>query len=237
VRVFGDEAIGGVAGTARFDWDALDAWYEEDEQVFVHPRNPYVRVDALRSHRHVRASLEGITLAESAPPALAFETGLPTLTTSTGPTSTSAAPALGPEERGSREFVEPLIKRAGLPAALADALDAGPDPQLICAVFQLSGYFRQWFLLRALIARAPSVAGRSACHIVRSGNGLSTALVRTASWRSAETTAVREIKDFSRTDRAACFWPAGQVSESAAVPVMPSALTMCCGEGRSMLSV
>ena len=78
VRVFGAEAIDGVAGTARFDWDALDAWYEEDEQVFVHPRNPYVRVDALRSHRHVRVSLEGITLAESATPVLVFETGLPT---------------------------------------------------------------------------------------------------------------------------------------------------------------
>ena len=78
VRVFGNEAIDGVAGTARFDWDALDAWYEEDEQVFVHPRNPYVRVDALRSHRHVRASLEGIMLAESVTPVLVFETGLPT---------------------------------------------------------------------------------------------------------------------------------------------------------------
>jgi uncharacterized protein (DUF427 family) len=78
VRIFGDEAIDAVAGTARFDWVALDAWYEEDEQVFVHPRNPYVRVDALRSHRHVRASLDGITLAESATPVLVFETGLPT---------------------------------------------------------------------------------------------------------------------------------------------------------------
>ena len=78
VRAFGDEAIGGVGGTARFDWDALDAWYEEDEQVFVHPRNPYVRVDALRSHRHVRASLDGITLADSVTPVLLFETGLPT---------------------------------------------------------------------------------------------------------------------------------------------------------------
>ncbi len=78
VRVFGDDAIDGVAGTARFDWNALDAWYEEDEQVFVHPRNPYVRVDALRSHRHVRASLEGVTLAETTTPVLVFETGLPT---------------------------------------------------------------------------------------------------------------------------------------------------------------
>jgi uncharacterized protein (DUF427 family) len=78
VRVFGQEAIDGVGGTARFDWEALDAWYEEDEQVFVHPRSPYVRVDALRSHRHVRASLQGITLADSARPVLVFETGLPT---------------------------------------------------------------------------------------------------------------------------------------------------------------
>jgi uncharacterized protein (DUF427 family) len=78
VRVFGEEAIAGVAGTARFDWAALDAWYEEDEQVFVHPRNPYVRVDALRSHRNVRVSLEGITLAESTSLVLVFETGLPT---------------------------------------------------------------------------------------------------------------------------------------------------------------
>jgi uncharacterized protein (DUF427 family) len=78
VRVFGDDAIAGVAGTARFDWNALDAWFEEDEQVFVHPRNPYVRVDALRSHRHVRASLEGTTLAETSSPVLVFETGLPT---------------------------------------------------------------------------------------------------------------------------------------------------------------
>ena len=78
VRVFGDEAAGGVAGTARFDWAALDAWYEEDEQVFVHPRNPYVRVDALRSHRRVRVSLEGVTLAETTAPVLVFETGLPT---------------------------------------------------------------------------------------------------------------------------------------------------------------
>src|ERR1700685_4567156 len=70
-----DDAIGGVAGTARFDWDALDAWYEEDEQIFVHPRNPYVRVDALRSHRHARASLAGGTVCDTHTPVLVFETG------------------------------------------------------------------------------------------------------------------------------------------------------------------
>ena len=62
----------------RFEWDALDAWFEEDEEVFVHPRNPYSRVDALRSTRAVRVELEGVLLAESSSPVLVFETGLPT---------------------------------------------------------------------------------------------------------------------------------------------------------------
>ena len=78
MRIYGADALAGVAGTARFDWAALDAWYEGDEQVFVHPRNPYVRVDALRSDRHVRIELDGVVLAESTSPVLVFETGLPT---------------------------------------------------------------------------------------------------------------------------------------------------------------
>jgi uncharacterized protein (DUF427 family) len=51
---------------------------EEDEEVFVHPRNPYTRVDALRSTRHVRVELDGAVLAESSAPVMVFETGLPT---------------------------------------------------------------------------------------------------------------------------------------------------------------
>ncbi len=45
---------------------------------FVHPRNPYVRVDALRSTRPLRVELAGAVLAESSSPVLVFETGLPT---------------------------------------------------------------------------------------------------------------------------------------------------------------
>ena len=67
-----------LTGTARFEWDALDSWFEEDEEVFVHPRNPYTRVDALRSTRHVRIELDGVILAESSSPVMVFETGLPT---------------------------------------------------------------------------------------------------------------------------------------------------------------
>ncbi len=78
VRVFGDDGLPGLAGTARFDWAALDAWFEEDEQVFVHPRNPYVRVDAVRSDRPVRVELDQVLLAESTNSVMVFETGLPT---------------------------------------------------------------------------------------------------------------------------------------------------------------
>ena len=77
-RLFTDGALEGLASTVRFDWDAVDAWFEEDEQVFVHPRNPYVRVDALRSTRRVRIELDGEVLGESASPVMVFETGLPT---------------------------------------------------------------------------------------------------------------------------------------------------------------
>lgn len=67
-----------LADTFRFEWDAVDRWFEEDEEVFVHPRNPYSRVDALRSTRSVRVELEGVVLAESSSPVMVFETGLPT---------------------------------------------------------------------------------------------------------------------------------------------------------------
>lgn len=61
-----------------FYWDVLDAWYEEDEEVFAHPRDPYHRVDALAASCHVRVSVEGRTVADSRQPVLLFETGLPT---------------------------------------------------------------------------------------------------------------------------------------------------------------
>lgn len=77
-RRYERSSIGDIVGLARLEWDALDAWYEEDEPVFVHPRNPYVRVDALRSSRRVRVEKEGVRLAESDATVMVFETGLPT---------------------------------------------------------------------------------------------------------------------------------------------------------------
>jgi uncharacterized protein (DUF427 family) len=60
----------------RFDWSAMEAWFEEDVEVFVHPRSPYTRIDALVSSQRVRVEVNGIILAESERPTFLFETGL-----------------------------------------------------------------------------------------------------------------------------------------------------------------
>ena len=55
----------------------MDGWFEEDEEVYTHPRDPYTRVDILASSRHVRVEVDGVVLAESTSPRVLFETGLP----------------------------------------------------------------------------------------------------------------------------------------------------------------
>jgi uncharacterized protein (DUF427 family) len=72
-----DSPLEELRDLVRLDWDSMDAWFEEDEEVFTHPRDPYTRVDILPSSRHVRVEVDGETIAESASPHLLFETGLP----------------------------------------------------------------------------------------------------------------------------------------------------------------
>jgi uncharacterized protein (DUF427 family) len=66
-----------LAGYASMYWDAADAWYEEDEQVFGHLRDPYHRVDVRRSSRHAVARADREVLAETDAPVLVFETDFP----------------------------------------------------------------------------------------------------------------------------------------------------------------
>jgi uncharacterized protein (DUF427 family) len=58
-------------------WSAGDTWLEEDEEIFVHPRDPFHRVDLRESSRHVEVEHEGQSLADCRRPLLLFETGLP----------------------------------------------------------------------------------------------------------------------------------------------------------------
>jgi uncharacterized protein (DUF427 family) len=76
--VYRDSPIEELRDLVRFDWDAMDAWFEEEEEIYTHPRDPHTRVDILASSRHIRVEIDGVTVAESANARLLFETGLPT---------------------------------------------------------------------------------------------------------------------------------------------------------------
>ena len=79
--VLGADALSEVDATRPdhrlVSWQALDRWFEEGEEVFVHPRSPYSRADAIRSNRPVRVELNGAVLADAPSSIIVFETGLP----------------------------------------------------------------------------------------------------------------------------------------------------------------
>ena len=72
------EAVPDLAGHVAFYWSAMDAWYEEDEEVFVHPRDPYHRVDIVPTSRRIVVSVGGERIAETRRANALFETNLPT---------------------------------------------------------------------------------------------------------------------------------------------------------------
>ena len=70
--------IAEIADHFVFVWETMDHWFEENEEVFVHPRDPFTRVDILPSSRRVRIEIDGVTVADSTNASFLFETGLPT---------------------------------------------------------------------------------------------------------------------------------------------------------------
>jgi uncharacterized protein (DUF427 family) len=67
-----------LEGLVAFYFKRMDHWFEEDEEIFGHPRDPYHRIDVRRTDRHVRVSLDGSVLAESGRASALFESNLPT---------------------------------------------------------------------------------------------------------------------------------------------------------------
>jgi uncharacterized protein (DUF427 family) len=55
----------------------MDEWWEEDERLFVHMRDPYHRLDVLDTSRHVIVVAGGEVLAETRRARVLFETALP----------------------------------------------------------------------------------------------------------------------------------------------------------------
>jgi len=66
-----------IAGLVAFHWKLMDAWLEEDDEVFVHARDPHHRIDVRNSSREVRVVVGGQTLAATRRARFLFETGLP----------------------------------------------------------------------------------------------------------------------------------------------------------------
>ncbi len=75
---FHEPAIPEIAGHYSLVWKTMDHWFEEDEEVWVHPRDPNTRIDILSSSRSVRVEIDGTTVADSTNASFLFETGLPT---------------------------------------------------------------------------------------------------------------------------------------------------------------
>jgi uncharacterized protein (DUF427 family) len=67
-----------LRGLIAFYFDRMDTWFEEDEEIVGHPRDPYHRIDTIPTSRHIRVSLDGELLAESRSAVALFESNLQT---------------------------------------------------------------------------------------------------------------------------------------------------------------
>lgn len=65
-----------VEGYVQVRWSDADAWYEEEEQVFMHPRNPYHRVDCVRTARRLRVAAGESVLVDTTDTVGVYETSL-----------------------------------------------------------------------------------------------------------------------------------------------------------------
>jgi uncharacterized protein (DUF427 family) len=65
-------------GLVEIAWDAADEWLEEAEELLGHARDPFHRIDARRTSRHIRVSIGGEIVADTRRAVALFETGLPT---------------------------------------------------------------------------------------------------------------------------------------------------------------
>ena len=63
-------------GFVEVPWDAVDEWWEEDEVMLGHPRNPYHRVDCVRTDRRLVVEVGGDVLVDTTDCIGVFETAL-----------------------------------------------------------------------------------------------------------------------------------------------------------------
>lgn len=76
-RVWTESKIEELEGYVSFDWKSMDAWFEEDDEVYVHARDPHTRIDIVQSSRNIRVEVDGVTVADANNARFLFETNLP----------------------------------------------------------------------------------------------------------------------------------------------------------------
>jgi uncharacterized protein (DUF427 family) len=57
-------------------WDAVDRWFEELDEVFLHPRNPYHRIDIVRTDRRLLVTIGDDVVVDTTDTLLLCETAL-----------------------------------------------------------------------------------------------------------------------------------------------------------------
>ncbi|KAK2594357.1 hypothetical protein QQS21_007917 [Conoideocrella luteorostrata] len=77
IRFTDDRSLGALAGLIRLEFGSMDQWLEEDVPIYVHPKDPFKRVDTLQSSRSVEVRVDGKTVAKAVASVLLLETGLP----------------------------------------------------------------------------------------------------------------------------------------------------------------
>ena len=66
-----------VTGYVTVPWGTVERWLEEDDEIIVHPRDPYHRIDVLNTSRHIVVRVDGEEVARSETARILFETALP----------------------------------------------------------------------------------------------------------------------------------------------------------------
>lgn len=124
-----NDRVDELKGHVTFSWESLD-WFEEDEQIFVHPRSPRHRVDTVHASRRVQVLIDGEEVANSTRPVLLYETVLPTRYYL--PAEDVRMELLTASETVSRCPYKGVARYWSHPA-LADAAWSYPDPVPECA--------------------------------------------------------------------------------------------------------
>jgi len=76
---FSDEELNGaLKGLVRLEFGSMDQWLEEETPIYVHPKDPFKRIDILPSSRLVEVKVAGRSVAKTSFAVHLLETGLPT---------------------------------------------------------------------------------------------------------------------------------------------------------------